>query len=274
MSWDRIEAARHLSSESTATIVGLLIDSESEAAALAGAEISKVVRFVDEAAARLAHGGSLRIAAAGPVAHLVRYAVEETLAWFPGVLPVTALTAEDDATDEDAIALVDESVCPEDILLSVSRGGSRSWTCAAIRKANMIGALTASITCVPDSPVSRESDMPIVVATGAEVVMGSTQYRAGTAVKVVLDGVLLALAALAGGLRGDAAVLADMGADSWRLVAAVAGVDHLEARSLLARSGGDALVAIVMAKLGLEVDEARLRLTESNRRLDALIGKA
>jgi N-acetylmuramic acid 6-phosphate etherase len=274
MSWDRFEPARRLSSESPAEALRLLIDAETAGAGLPYGEIGRIVRLVDEVAERLAHGGRLLIAAAGPSSHLVQFVTEEAAFWFPGVFPVEALTAESDASEEEAVAAVDESVLPDDAVLCVSRSGLRPWIATVARKANMVGALTASMTCVPDNPVSRESDIPIVLSPGAEVVMGCTLYRAGTVVKVALDAVVLALAVRTGGsLWGDVPVGAKVGADSWRLVAAVAGVDHLRARSLIARADGEVTTAIVMEKLGLEPDEARRRLTEAGGRLDEVIGK-
>jgi N-acetylmuramic acid 6-phosphate etherase len=231
------------------------------------------VRFVDEAAARIEHGGTLRVAACGPSAHIVRFAVDETRTWFPEVVPIDPLTADAEASEEDAVDLAESRLTPEDVVLAVSRSGSRSWICMLMRKANMLGALTASLSCLPDNPVSRESDMPIVVPSGPEVVMGCTQYRAGTVVKVLLDAVLLALAVRAGGLMGDVPVAADPGADAWRLVAAAGDVDPMRARSLLATAAGDVLAAIVMARLGLGADEARMKLAQAGRRLEKVLNE-
>jgi len=272
MSWARHEKARELSSLSPESILRLLIESEAAAAALPASDVKKIARLTEEISQRIAHGGVLRIASEGSVAHLVAFAEEEMSVWFPGLVPMGIMTAPADASEEDAVALVEASVLPDDVVLGVSRSGARPWTCMVMRKANMIGALTTSISCVPDNPMSRECDLPIIVACGPEVVMGCSQYGAATVVKVVLDAILLGLAAKAGGLYGGVPIRADAGADSWRLVAAAAEVDHLRARSLVAAADGEIAVAVVMGRLDVDADEARRRLEESGGRLADAVG--
>ena len=136
MSWERSGPALNLSDSAADAVARLLIESEAAAASLPAAEVARVGRFVDEAAARIEHGGALKIAAAGPSAHLVRYAIEETASWYPGVLPLGALTAADGASEEDAVAVVEAAVLPDDVVFGVSRSGARPWTCMAMRKAN------------------------------------------------------------------------------------------------------------------------------------------
>ncbi len=50
-----------------------------------------------------------------------------------------------------------------------------------------MGMLTASISCNPDSPVSREAEHPIEVIVGPEFITGSTRMKSGTAQKLVLN---------------------------------------------------------------------------------------
>jgi N-acetylmuramic acid 6-phosphate etherase len=56
-----------------------------------------------------------------------------------------------------------------------------------MRKANMIGALTVGVTNVAASPLAQHVDIPIVIESGPEVVMGSTRMKSGTAQKMVLN---------------------------------------------------------------------------------------
>lgn len=272
MSWDRLEHARRLASEPAETIVRHLAESECGGDLAEAFDAARIARLVDEVAARLDDGGALHLAAAGPVAHLVRFAAEEAAAWFPGTIPLDVVTPAGSEDEEEAVAATNAHVRPADVVVAVSRSGARAWTCTVARRSNMIGALTASISTVPASPLSRESDLPLVVPAGGEVVMGCTAYRAATAVKIVIDSVLLALAARRGGLAGDVPVRARLGADAWRLVAAAAEIDHLRARSLLAATEGDVPAAVVMAKLGVDADEARRRLAAAGGRLDLLLG--
>src|SRR5207245_7632376 len=92
--------------------------------------------------------------------------------------------AEDD--EDAAIDAVERDVVADDAVVGIAASGTTPYTVAAIRKANMIGALTVGITSVASSPLAQNADIAIVPGTGPEVVMGSSRMKAGPAQELIL----------------------------------------------------------------------------------------
>jgi N-acetylmuramic acid 6-phosphate etherase len=57
----------------------------------------------------------------------------------------------------------------------------------ALKQCRRKGIITGSISCNPNTPVSREADFPVEVVVGTEFVTGSTRMKSGTAQKLVLN---------------------------------------------------------------------------------------
>jgi len=118
---------------------------------------------------------------------------------------------------------------------------------------------------------------PVEVATGPEVIGGSTRLKAGTATKMVLNmvssGAMVRLGLVYSNLMVNVqprnAKLVDR---AERIIMAVAGVGRAEASQALEGAGKDVRTAIVMAKLGLGRDEAAARLAAAGGRLRDVIG--
>ena len=74
-----------------------------------------------------------------------------------------------------------------DCLLSISASGETLFTCSAIVEAKKKGCLTIGIGNNANSTILKNSDCPILLKTGSEVVAGSTRLKAGTAQKICLN---------------------------------------------------------------------------------------
>lgn len=57
----------------------------------------------------------------------------------------------------------------------------------ALRNARAHGILTASISSNPDSPISKEAEIPIEMIVGPEFVTGSSRMKSGTGQKMILN---------------------------------------------------------------------------------------
>ena len=148
---------------------------------------------------RLGHGGKLFYVGAGTsgrIAMLDAAEIPPTYGTDPEMVQVimaggeiaftgAAEGAED--REEEGIAEVNRRVKPDDCVAGIAASGTTPFTVAAVRRANMLGALTLGVTSVPGSPLARETDIPIVVQTGPEVIFGSTRMKSGTAQKLVLN---------------------------------------------------------------------------------------
>ena len=107
--------------------------------------------------------------------------------------------------------------------------------------------------------------MLIAPLVGPQVVTGSTCMKAGTATKMVLNTLSTAAMVKTGKVYGNLMVdlqvtcqkLQDRGE---RILMDTLEVSREEAVRLLAASGGHVKTAIVMARLGVDAEEARRRL--------------
>ncbi|HYW54566.1 MAG TPA: N-acetylmuramic acid 6-phosphate etherase [Dongiaceae bacterium] len=181
--------------------------------------------------------------------------------------------AEDDA---GAGARSAADVGEGDVLIGISASGGAPFVRAAMRAARERGARTVAIVNAANGALAREADVGIVAATGAEPVQGSTRMRAGTAQKIVLNaistGAMIRLGKTYGNRMVDlVATNAKLRARSERLVRDLAG-DDADARALLDAAGGSVKTAVVMARRGVERDEAERLLREARGRLARVIG--
>jgi N-acetylmuramic acid 6-phosphate etherase len=105
----------------------------------------------------------------------------------------------------------------------------------------------------------------VVVATGPEVLTGSTRLKAGSATKAVLNAMTTAAMVRLGkayenlmvDVRPNSAKLRDR---ARRIVAAAAGVNDEQAGRLLGAAEGEVKTAIVAGRLSVPPLEARKRL--------------
>ncbi len=184
--------------------------------------------------------------------------------------------AEDDP-ELGAEAMLERGVGPRDVVVGIAASGRTPFVLGAMRAGKEAGALTVGVSCVPGSPVELAGELAVTMATGAEVVTGSTRLKAGTATKLVLNmistGVLTRLGYVHGNLmvnvRPTNGKLRDRAV---RIVGELAGIPVAEASGLLDRAEGEVKTAVVMQKLGMEAEEARSRLLEAGGVLGRAIG--
>ena len=125
----------------------------------------------------------------------------------------------------------------------------------------MLGALTVGLTSVQDSPLAREADIPIVVQTGPEVIMGSSRMKSGTAQKLVLNtistGVMIRLGRVYSNLMIDMpATNEKLRNRAVRMVELAAGVPRPTAVQAMRDADGNVKLATVMASKKVSAAEA------------------
>jgi N-acetylmuramic acid 6-phosphate etherase len=278
MSQDRLEASLDIDRRPALDIVRIIQEQDALVAGAVAAQAERIAHAVEQIAERLRHGGRLFYAGAGTSGRIAMLDASE----IPPTYGVDASTvqvlmaggerayfaaaegAEDD--DEAAIAAVNASVSAEDALVGIAASGTTPYTVAAVRRANMLGALTVGITNVPGSPLARDVDIPIVLETGAEVIMGSSRMKSGTAQKMVLNQISTGVMILLGHVYSN--LMIDMPATNEklrgravRMVELAAGVTRPMAVQALGEAGGAVKIATVMARRKVGADEAR-RLLE------------
>lgn len=90
-----------------------------------------------------------------------------------------------------------------DVVVGIAASGRTPYVIGGLEKCKENGIVTGSISCNPDSVLSKAADFPIEVTVGAEFVTGSTRMKAGTAQKLVLNMISTATMIQLGRVKGN-----------------------------------------------------------------------
>ncbi len=272
-------------------VVKLLLDEEAiglRAVRARSHEISVAARLVAE---KLAAGGRLIYVGAGTSGRLGALDAAECVPTF-GIPPSlvafviaggpVALTrsiegAEDNARDAEA-RMRKASVGPADVVCAIAASGVTPFVRAAIEYAAYRRAATVFVTCgrAPAETASH-CDVVIEVATGPEVIAGSTRLKAGTATKLTLNAIsstaFVLLGKTYGGLMVDVRPTnAKLWARAVRIVHKLTGLKDDAALDLIKKAGGRAKVAIVMHHARVTAARGKELLIAHKGNLRAIVG--
>jgi N-acetylmuramic acid 6-phosphate etherase len=78
-------------------------------------------------------------------------------------------------------------VSRRDVVVGLAASGTTPYVLGALAFAKRKGSITVGVTSNPRSPLARHAKIAIVPDTGPEVIAGSTRLKAGTAQKMVLN---------------------------------------------------------------------------------------
>jgi N-acetylmuramic acid 6-phosphate etherase len=241
-------------------------------------EIPRIATAVDAIAARLDRGGHLTYIGAGTSGRLGVLDASECPPTFNvppdlvrGIIAggEQALTRAVEATEDDpesgARDLAASGFRPGDALVGIAASGRTPYVLGAVAGARKMGALTAGISCTPDSELSRAVEYPMEPKPGPEILTGSTRLRAGTATKMVLNmistGVMIRLGYVYGNLMVNVQPTNRKLEDrARRIIEQAAEVSEERAAELLEESGRSVRTAIVMERKKVSREEAEARL--------------
>jgi N-acetylmuramic acid 6-phosphate etherase len=283
MSQDRLDSTIDIDQRSSIEIVRLIQEQDQLVADAVAAEAEKIAHAIEQIADRLSHGGRLFYAGAGTSGRIAMLDASELPPTFgidanmvrvlmAGGERAYFAAAEGAEDDEDAaIEAVSREVNSDDAIIGIASSGTTPYTVAAVRRANMLGALTVGITSVSASPLAREVDIAIVPQTGPEVIMGSTRMKSGTAQKLILNtistGVMIRLGHVHSNLMIDMpATNEKLRSRAVRMVELAAGVTRPMAVQAMREADGNVRVAAVMARKHVGADEARQLLADRSFR--------
>lgn len=172
----------------------------------------------------------------------------------------------EDHPEEGAAAMDERSVDGKDFVLGIAASGTTPFVHGALQRARALGARTGFLLCTyPSEELLQSHDVVIAPLVGPEVVTGSTRMKAGTATKMILNtistGAMVRTGKVFGNLMVDLQVTCEKLQDRGeRILMDTLGVTREAATQLLDASGGHVKTAIVMARYGVDADEARKRL--------------
>jgi N-acetylmuramic acid 6-phosphate etherase len=281
--------SRRLDEMPAARVVALLIDEDRRAVAAAARQVPAITRAALLAARTLESGSRIHFVGAGTSGRLGFLEAAECPPTF-GSDPdrIRAVMAGGDgavfravegAEDRDDEGRREGSrVDAGDLLIGISASSVTPFVRGALAAARGKGARTVLVTCAPGRGLRGLADVVIAVATGPEVLTGSTRLKAGSATKAVLNAITTAAMVRLGkafenlmvDLRPTNAKLRDR---ACRIVTTAGGVDRAEAERLLEAAGGEVKTAIVMARRGATPDEARARIARAGGHVRKALAK-
>ena len=254
-----------------------MLDHQAVAALAVRQALPALTTAVSAAVARLGASGRLVYAGAGASARLaVQDGVElyPTFGWPHDRLATlvaggaTALMRSVEGAEDDAVA--GEAAAgslrlgPADVVISVAASGATPFTRAAQATARAAGALTIALANNPGAVLLSEAECPVLLATGAEFLAGSTRMAAGTAQKIALNlfstRLMTELGRVYRGLMvGMAPTNAKLAARAHRIVAELTGATLDAAAHAHEAADGDIRLAVLMLD-GLSRTAAQARL--------------
>lgn len=213
------------------------------------ATVAAATRRLAGTRGRLAYAGA---GSSGVIATLDAIDLGDTFNWpegrllilLAGGLDLTEGLAQQFEDDEERgrHRIEDHGIGADDVVIGVSATGRSAFTIGVVDQARRHGGLTIGLTSTPESPLTIIAEHPVVVATGAEVLAGSTRLGAGTAQKVMLNLFSTALMTGLGCVYDNLMVNVRPGNDKLRrrsiaIVAQIAGVEDARAAEALKRHG-------------------------------------
>ena len=261
-------------------VLQAILDGQFAAVAAVHAALPAIEQAVRAATERLRRGGSLIYIGAGTSGRLaVQDGVELTptfgwprqrlrflIAGGDAALTQAIEGAEDDAAAAES-AVEETGAGADDVAVGLSASGSTPYTLAALRRARARGALTVGVACNRQAPLLAAADHGILLATGAEVIAGSTRMQAGTAQRAFLtvfsSAVMIDLGHVYDGLMVDVqATNRKLVERSVRMLMAITGRDQTAADTALEACGGQVKPAALVLR-GLTPAEAAAALERS-----------
>lgn len=267
----------------TSELLALMHQEDLRAVEAVQPALDRIVEAIDEISARLRSGGSLHYFGAGTSGRLAALDAAECPSTF-GVSPtlVQAHAAGDgEAEDDDrmgAEAARQARLGADDAVVGISASGRTAYVLAAVAEARRARALVIGLTCAPGSPLAAVADIAIEVDAGPEVIAGSTRLKAGTAQKVMLNmistGVFSRLGhTYRGRMVGVIPSNTKLRGRASRMVRELTDRTPDEVDVALRDAGGNAKVAILMLRCGIDAENARTKLSTAAGDLAVALGE-
>jgi len=212
--------SENLDKVSAQELVELFIGEETFVQEALRKEAGSLARSVEMATKALRGGGRLFYVGAGTSGRLGVLDASEIPPTFgapaetvQGIIAggATALSRSVEGAEDEkgggALAIDERGVGAVDLVVGISASGRAPFVLGALAEAKKRGAQTILLTCNSERPRNPDCDLEIDLATGPELLTGSTRLKAGTATKIALNiistGAMIALGKVRGNLMID-----------------------------------------------------------------------
>lgn len=159
------------------------------------------------------------------------------------------------------------SFTEKDVLCGLTASGRTPYVIGGVNYAKSLGAKTISVTCNPESELSKISEISIAPVVGPEVVTGSTRMKAGTAQKMVLNmlstGAMIKFGKVYGNLMVDVQTTnKKLEERARKIVIEATGCSRDRAIELLDKTSNNVKLAIFMEMSELPLEDAKNMLDD------------
>lgn len=266
----------------TLEMVKLINNEDKKVAEAVEKELPNIAEAIDQIALRIKKGGRLIYIGAGTSGRLgildasecpPTYGVSEDLV--VGIIAggkEAIFRAKEGAEDSEELAVEDlkeKGLNENDTVVGLAASGRTPYVIGGLNYANSIGALTVSVTCNPNSEVSKSAKIAISPVVGPEVVTGSTRLKAGTSQKLVLNmlstGAMIKLGKVYGNLMVDVKASNEKLVErTKKIVIEATGVSREDAEKVLLETNYNVKLSILMILSGLTKEKAS-EVLEANK---------
>ncbi|HAU5070180.1 TPA: N-acetylmuramic acid 6-phosphate etherase [Clostridioides difficile] len=158
--------------------------------------------------------------------------------------------------------IIDRGVTSKDVICGIAASGRTPYVIGAMEYAKELGCAVLSITMNPNSEMSKKADLPINIIVGAEVIMGSTRMKSGTAQKMVCNMLTTASMVKMGKVYSNLMVDVKTSNEKLverakRIIMIATNVEYNVAEKFLEEADNSVKLAIFMIKSGLDKDSAK-----------------
>lgn len=285
----RNSATMHIDNMSTLDMVKTINKEDQKVAEAVGTQEEQIAQAIDMASKKYHDGGRLIYIGAGTSGRLGILDAVELVPTY-GISPDRAIgliaggktamyLAVEGAEDSESLAAEDLgklNLTSKDVVLGLAASGRTPYVIGGLDYAQKIGAGTISIACVNNSLIGKHAEIAIEAVVGPEVITGSTRMKAGTAQKMILNTISTGIMIKQGKVYQN--VMIDVLPTNKKLVnrairiiTSVTNVSIEQAKDVLLKADKNVGLAIVMAKTGLNSDDASKLLEKNNNNVSQVL---
>lgn len=285
----RNSATMHIDNMSTLDMVKTINKEDQKVAEAVGTQEEQIAQTIDMASKKYHDGGRLIYIGAGTSGRLGILDAVELVPTY-GISPDRAIgliaggktamyLAVEGAEDSESLAAEDLgklNLTSKDVVLGLAASGRTPYVIGGLDYAQKIGAGTISIACVNNSLIGKHAEIAIEAVVGPEVITGSTRMKAGTAQKMILNTISTGVMIKQGKVYQN--VMIDVLPTNKKLVnrairiiTSVTNVSIEQAKDVLLKADKNVGLAIVMAKTGLNSDDASKLLEKNNNNVSQVL---
>jgi len=274
--------SRDLDKKSIAEILRIMNEEDRSVAEAVGCELEAIERVVHAFVKTYKRGGRIFYVGAGTSGRIGVLDAAELPPTF-GIPPdrvqgimaggLEAFFRANESLEDDREAgrrVVREKEMDErDLVIGLTASGETPFVLGCLEEAKQRGATTVGITNNPNSSITQEADIVVVVVVGPEVIAGSTRLKGGTAQKLVLNMISTAAMVKLGKVYDN--LMIDVQANNQKLrrraetiLKELTGADLNRIRTTLAEASYEVKPALLMLKANIPYPEAK-RLLKKHR---------